>query len=150
MPYRLQIKKYTVIYIVLLYLLQSLLPLWNAGSFVLCYAADDHLAIEFLINNKCVKSPPPIANAVCCPSTEVTLSSTDNDLDTCVDIPLSVSAERYTGRNSIREIRIPTAANLFLSHLPTANSFYKASHATVSVFPNNAALFSITSTILII
>ena len=150
MPYRLQLKKYTVIYIVLLYLLQSLLPLWNAGSFVLCYAADDHLEIEFLINNKCVKSPSPVTNAGCCPSIDVTLSSINNDLDTCVDIPLSVSAERYTGRNSIREIRIPTATNLFLSHLPNANSFYKASHSTLSAFPHNEALVSITSTILII
>ena len=149
MSHKLQTKKYSAIAL-LLYLLQSLLPLWNAGSFVLCYAADDHLEIEFLINNKCVKSPSPITNAGCCPSTDVTLSSINNDLDTCVDIPLSVSAERYTGRNSTREIRIPTATNLLLSPLPDANSLCKTALSTFTPFPQNQNLLSITYVILII
>lgn len=150
MSHKLQTKKYSAIAILFLYLLQSPLPLWNRGSLVLCYAEDDHLEIEYLLNNKCFKSSSPIANEGCCPSTDIYLSSINSAMDTCVDIPLSVSAERYTGRNSTYEIKIPTATNLLLSHLPDANSLCKASLSTLTPFPQNQNLISITSVILII
>ena len=148
--HKLQTKKYSAIVILFLYLLQSPLPLWNRGSLVLCYAADDHLEIEYLLNNKCFKSSSSLSKEGCCPSTDIYLSSINSDMGTCVDIPLSVSAERYTGRNSTREIRIPTATNLLLSHLPDANSLYKASLSTFTPFPQNQNLLLITSVILII
>ena len=150
MSHKLQTKKYSAIVILFLYLLQSPLPLWNSGGLVLCYAADNHIEIEYLLNNKCFKSSSPISNEGCCPSADSTLSSINSDIDTCVDIPLSVSAERYTGRNSTREIRIPTATNFLLSPLPDANSLCKASLSTFAPFPQNQNLLSITSVILII
>ena len=150
MSHKLKIKKYSAIAALFLYLLQSPLPLWNRGELVLCYAAEDHFEIEYLLNNQCVKSLSPIANAGCCPTTDIILSSINSDMGTCVDIPLSVSAERYTGRNSTREIRIPTAPNLLLSHLPDANSLCKASLSTLTPFLQNQNLLSITSVILII
>jgi len=150
MSFKLQTQKYLAISILFLYLLQSPLPLLNTGSFVLCYAADNHIEIEYLLNNKCFKSSAPISNEGCCPSTDINLSSINSDLGTCIDIPLSVSAERYTGRNSTREIRIPTATNLLLSHLPDANSLCKASLSTFNLFSLNQNLLSITSVILLI
>jgi hypothetical protein len=150
MSHKLQTKKYSAIAILFLYLLQSPLPLWNRGGLVLCYAADDHFEIEYLLNNQCIKSSASLSNVDCCPSTGVNLSSTNVDRGTCVDIPLSVSAERYTGRNSTYEIKIPTATNLLLSRLPDANSLCKASLSTFTPFPQNKNLLSTTSVILLI
>jgi hypothetical protein len=150
MSHKLQIKKYSAIAVLFLYLLQSPLPLWKTGSLVLCYAADDHVEIEYLLNNQCVKSLSSISKEGCCPSTDIYLSSINSAMDTCVDIPLSVGAERYAGRKSTYEIKIPTATNLLLSHLPDANSLCKASPYTFSPFPQNQNLISITSVILLI
>jgi hypothetical protein len=150
MSHKVQTKKYSAIALLFLYLLQCPLPLWKTGSLVLCYAADDHIEIEYLLNNQCVKSSSSLSKEGCCPSADSTLSSINSDMDTCVDIPLSVSAERYTGRNSTYEIKIPTATNLLLSHLPDANSLCKTSLSTLTPFPQNQNLLSITSVILII
>jgi hypothetical protein len=150
MSHKLKIKKYSAIFILFLYLLQSPLPVWNAGAFVLCYAADNHIEIEYLLNNKCVKSAAPISNAGCCTSLDLNLPSIDFDQSSCIDIRISVSAEKHTGRNSTCEIRIPTASNVSSSLMPDENSLYKASRSAVTAFPQNQTLTSISSTILLI
>jgi hypothetical protein len=145
-----QTQKYSAIFILFLFLIQSPFSLWETGSLVLCYAADDHVEIEYLLNNKCFKSSASISTVDCCTSLVPNLSSINFDQSPCLDIPISVSAERHTGRNSTQEVKIPAADSSFSSLLPDVKSFCKTSLFSFTTFPQNQTLVSITSTILII